>query len=61
MKIKKQEVHKSVPWNETINFRTIIYLKASQTGNIIQFLEKKGIDAYCLTETKKDFIKIGKY
>ena len=48
-------------WNETINFRTKIYLKVSQIGNIIKVLEKKGIDADCLTETKKDFIKIGKY
>ena len=61
MKIKKKEVHKSVSWNETINFRTKIYLKVSQIGNIIKVLEKKGIDADCLTETKKDFIKIGKY
>ena len=34
-------------------------LKASKTGNIINYLEKKEIDVDCLKENKKEFIKIG--
>ena len=32
-------------------------LTASQIGNIIKFLENKGIDADCVKGTKKEFIK----
>ena len=53
MKIKKQEVHKSGSWKETVNFRTIIYLKASQIGNIIKSLEKKELIQIVLQILKK--------
>ena len=54
MKVKKKKGQKSVLLKKILSLETIKKcLKASKIGNIIDYLEKKEIDADCLKEDKK--------
>ena len=54
MKVKRKKGQKSVLLKKILSLETIKkYLKASKIGNIIDYLEKKEIDADCLKEDKK--------
>ena len=57
MIIKRQKAQKNVSQKEKLNFKIINCVKACQTLNPINYLERKEIDVDCLKEDEKEFIK----